>query len=180
MQRVVSARIDGLLAERELETVFRALSAHGGRLIAVHSHAELRRTYLALALPEAVDVETVGREIGAVRVDSPALAVWEIVPAHTERLAALEHALGGPGRPLGVVEATRTAHSLIVAFDGTRTAPILVLDIVDVELEPAPGRRILPLLPWDDDLLTAFARDRLGDPALDRSRLIESYIEEAP
>jgi hypothetical protein len=99
------------------------------------------------------------------------------VPDHRRRLAALAHALGGPGRPAGVAEATLTEDSLVVELNTATTPLSLVLDLVDVELETAPGRRIVPLIPLTDATLAALARDLVGDPALDLSRLIETYTE---
>ena len=80
-------------------------------------------------------------------------------------------------RPAGIVEATRTAGGVLVELDVARTSLCLLVDVIDVELERAPGRRIIPVLPLDDVVLTAFARDVLGDPSIDVSRLIETYTE---
>jgi hypothetical protein len=112
------------------------------------------------------------------RVDVPALAVLRVEPLWPRALPALMHALSGPGRPAGVVDARPDgASALIVELDCGTTALALVVALIDVELRAAPGRRIVPVIEFDDDVLTAFAGAALGEPDLDRSRLIETYLE---
>ena len=107
----------------------------------------------------------------------PPLAVLRVAPDAPRRLAALSEALGGPGRPAGVCELRAEASALVVEIDARRTPLALVLALIDAELENAPGRTIEPLVILDDGALAAFAGDLLGEPSLDASRLIETFLE---
>lgn len=138
---------------------------------------QLEREYALLALPAGAEAEAAARYLRAAGLQARSgLLVLEIVPLHAHRLEALQHALGGAGRPAGVVDAALTEKSLVLELNPSLTPLCLLVDLVDVELESAPGRRIRSLFALSDDVLTAFARDRLGDPRIDASRLIETYV----
>ncbi len=98
----------------------------------------------------------------------------EITPREAELLPALERALGGPGRPAGIREAAAGQGGLVLECD-REVSLRLVLDLIDLELAPSPGRTIAPLLPLSDACLTAFAAATLGVPDLDANRLIETF-----
>jgi hypothetical protein len=66
---------------------------------------------------------------------------------------------------------------MVVEVDTARTSLALVVATIDAELQSAPGRRIVPLLPLGDAALVAFAGALLGEPSLDVSRLIETHLE---
>ncbi|MBD5653822.1 MAG: hypothetical protein IAI50_01420, partial [Candidatus Eremiobacteraeota bacterium] len=52
-----------------------------------------------------------------------------------------------------------------------------IVALIDATLERSSGRTIEALAPLDDETLCAFASDLLGEPDLDASRLIETYLE---
>ena len=178
MVRSVSVRIEGIFEERQREAASRAVTSLGGRAVSWHVCPELHRTYVLFALPDGYDASAFAAAAGAQRIDDPALVVLEVLPDESRRAESLARALGGAGRPLGIVDAVRTHRGILVELDAARTPLSLVIDVVDTELEFAPGRRIVPLLALDDAAMTAAARDLLGDPAIDVSRLIETYTEE--
>jgi hypothetical protein len=177
VNRSASVRIDGMLAEEEREAASQLMSSFGARLSSLRAHGTLGRSYGFLELDPACDLAALSGAFGNARFSEPPLAVLEVVPDHERRLAALAHALGGRGRPAGIVDAILTTHSLVLEVDVVKTALSLVLDIVDCELETAPGRRIVPLIPLTDATLAVLARDLINDPAIDLSRLIETYTE---
>jgi hypothetical protein len=109
--------------------------------------------------------------------DGPAPIVLEIVPQHAERLPALLEALGGPGRPAGIVAVEQRGAALRVELDERLTPLRFLVDLVDLELAHAPGRRITPLLPLADESLAAFAAATLAAPEISASRLVESFVE---
>ncbi len=111
------------------------------------------------------------------RVDEPALLVLDVTPRDPACIPALLHALGGPGRPAGVVEARAGGDSVTLGVDESISSLRLIVDLVDAELERSPGRRIVPLFGLGDDSLTAFAAATLHAPEIDVSRLIETHTE---
>jgi len=178
VDRSVSVCFDGVLAESEREAFSQGITSLGGHVSSWHDAVRYGRAYARLRLPATADLRAAASFARVRRVDEPSLVVLEIVPACDARGSrALEHALLGPGRPSGVVEGTRVGDALLIELDASRTPLSLTVDLVEVELAAASDRRITPLLPLDDAVLTAFARDMLRDPAVDASRLIETYTE---
>jgi hypothetical protein len=176
--RSVSVRIDGILAVSEREAVSRAIAYPAGRLLSWSARPDIPRTYAMFVLPVGYDAVAIAGALPAgARVHDPALVVLEIVAEQRRCSQALEHALCGAGRLSGIVDTVRTGSGMLVELDCARTPLSLLIDLIDVELAHAPGRAIVPLLPIDDTVLAAMARDLLGDPALDVSRLIETYTE---
>jgi hypothetical protein len=125
------------------------------------------------AAPEALD----GLQAFDCVVREPAAALLEIVPSHRERVRALGEALGGEARPAGILDCFATNESVLLEFDDRITPLSLIVDLVDIELQAAPGRRIVPLFGLSDVALAAFTADLLSEPQLDASRLIETYSE---
>ena len=119
-------------------------------------------------------------EIGSLlkaRVGEPALLVLDVTPRDPERIPALLQALGGPGRPGGVVEARAGGDSLTLEVDESLSPLRVIVDLIDAELEGSPGRRIAPLFGLGDASLTAFAAATLHAPEIDVARLIETHTE---
>jgi hypothetical protein len=112
-----------------------------------------------------------------VRCDEPPLVVLRVTPLEARRVAALHRALAGPGRPAGIVDVRADGPALVVELEATRTPLALVVATIDAELGTAPFRTIEPLLPLDDATLVAFVAAQLGEPELDRSRLVETHLE---
>jgi hypothetical protein len=136
------------------------------------------RTYCRVRLEAAGEAAALALLRRNARVDVPALAVLRVEPLWTSKRDALFEALGGPGRPAGVVDVRPDGPSaFIVELNCHMTPPALLLTLIDVELRSAPGRRVVPLIEFDDDVLTAFAGAVLREPDLNRSRLIETYVE---
>ena len=179
-----SLRIDGTLAEGERESLSRALTS---ARVAVRSWGEasvVPRTYVMLDLPPDFEPPVDGAAPTAQRLalppgsrfDEPPLCVLEIALHERSRVGAVARALGGPGRPAAVVEVHAGERAVLVEF--TQQTPLrLIVDIVDAELEHAPGRTVRPLLPLTDDALAAFAGATLGIADLDANRLIETFTE---
>ncbi len=175
MERLASVRFDRVLAKNEGDELTRVLRSAGITAGPWRSPAHSGRTYGTLrfeALRDRAPLERLGG-----RVDEPALTVLEIAPDHPERLGALAAALGGTGAPAGVVDCLPLPAALLIELDEGRTPLATLLDVVDIELEREPGRRITPVLGLGDERLAALAAALLSDPELDASRLIETYTE---
>jgi len=175
LERSASARFESVLAPSERAAAVTALDSAGAKVTS-WGVAGASRTYARLRLTATTDVERVRAAIDA-RIDEPALTVLQVVPRESERLPALLEALAGAGRPAGIVEAGICDGGLCVELDERATPLRFLVDIIDVELAPAPGRRIVALLPLDDASLTAFASATLAAPEIDGSRLVERYVE---
>jgi hypothetical protein len=174
--RFASVRYDRVLGPSERDDTVRSLRSTGTDVTSWNAAGG--RTYARARLEPAAESAALALLRRDARVDVPALAVLRIEPLWTRALPALFDALGGPGRPAGVVDVRPDgANALILELDCRTTTPALLLALIDVELRAAPGRRITPLIEFDDDVLTAFAGAMLREPDLDRSRLIETYVE---
>ncbi len=176
MVRLATLSFDGEMDRTRRHEVARGLGSAGAEVTSWGAARSLPRTYAALRLKDDANLEALAQEFGARAVDAP-LVVVEITPRDPSRLPALAEALGGSGRPAGVVAAARSESSLVVELDDAITPLRLILDVVDVELNGAPGRRIEPLLPLRDETLAAFAGATLAVGDLDAGRLIETYAE---
>jgi hypothetical protein len=164
-----------MLAPSERAAAVAALDSAGAKVTS-WGEGGTYRTYARLQLAESADLERLRAAVDA-RIDEPALTVLWIAPRESERLPALLQALAGPGRPAGVIEAKLRDAALCVELDERVTPLRFLVDVVDLELARAPGRRILPLLPLDDESLTAFAAATLAAPEIDNTRLVERYVE---
>jgi hypothetical protein len=175
LERSASVRFEGVLAESERAAAIVAWDSVGAT---VSSWATSRagRTYALLHLASDADLERV-RRTPAARVDEPPLVVLEVAPRDPDRIPALLDALGGPGGPAGVLWAAAYGDGLALELDERVTPLRLVVDVIDAELAPSPGRRITPLLRLSDATATAFAAATLAAPEIDPERLIETHLD---
>lgn len=161
MKRFASVRFDGVLGPNERDEATRSYISDGATVTSWKATGT--RTYVTFEVGPALAI--------------PALAVLRVTPNARRRLPALHSALGGAGAPAAVYAAYLDGDAVVVEFDPRRTSLSLVVATIDAELRAAPGRTIEPLVPIDDDTLCAFAGDVLGEPLLDVSRLIETYLD---
>jgi hypothetical protein len=84
-------------------------------------------------------------------------------------------ALRGPGGPVGVLDVDQDGPAVTVRFDDAVTAPDLIDDLVAIEsvFVPARTEREIAL-----DEAAAIAAAGLGDPELDATRIIETYLRD--
>lgn len=176
VERSASVRFDGVLASNERDDAARALASCGATVTSWNTCGQ--RTYATVALDDAASVEEAAARLTA-RIDSPPLAILRITPDVPRLLPALERALGGPGRPVGVRECSRVDASLVIECDVRVTSLSMLVALVDCELAHAPGRTIEPLVGLDDETLVAFAAVALREPELDARRLIEPHLARA-
>jgi hypothetical protein len=91
--------------------------------------------------------------------------------------ANVADALRGPGGPVGVIDVAEDGPTVTVRFDDAVTAPDLIDDLVAIESVFVPARTDRDLA---FDEAAAIAAAGLGDPDLDASRIIETYLPNAP
>ncbi len=82
-------------------------------------------------------------------------------------------ALSGPGGPAGVIDVSEDGAELVIRFDDAITAAELIDDVIAIEslFVPAKTERELEI-----GEAAAIAAAGLGDPELDASRVIETYL----
>ncbi len=176
VRRALSLRYDRVLAGSEREALASVLLSLAVTPTSWSLARPLERTYLRCEYEGETPAAAALAPTGCARLDAPPLVVLDVIPAGGAGLAALEHALAGAGRPLGIVSCERTATGLVVELEDEVTPLDLVVALVDAELRGRP-RRIVPLIPFEDAVLARFAGARLGLDGLDASRLIETYAE---
>jgi hypothetical protein len=84
-------------------------------------------------------------------------------------------ALRGPGGPVGVLDVGEEGATLTVRFDDAVTEAELIDDLVAIESVFVPARSQADLAL---DEAAAIAAAGLGDPELDATRIIETYLRE--
>ncbi len=175
MKRYASVRYGGALDASEREAFTRTLRCGGASPISWNATAAA--SYAGIQLEASCDVAALRAALPTFRIDAPPLVVLRVKPSHPRMLDRLSHALGGDGRPAGIVGAAHDGDALIVEIEPRRTALALVVALIDVELRGAPARTIEPLVPLDDATLAAFVGDVLAVPELDTTRIIETHVE---
>ncbi len=175
MKRYASVRFADALDRQERESATRELRSAGATATSWKTTAT--RTYAGLEVDPAADLERLGERLTDARLDLPPLGVLRVRPVHAHLLARLSDALGGAGRPSGVIDLVSDGDAVVVEFETHRTPLHLVIALIDGELASAPGRTIEPLVPLDDATLAAFAGDVLAIADLDASRIIETHTE---
>jgi hypothetical protein len=173
VKRFASVRYDGVLAPGERQAAARTLASSGAEVTSWSAAAG--RTYAGVVFAPEAPFATERPPVG--RIDVPPLVALRIVPDASRALDALVDAFTGDGRPAGLIDARRDGDALVIELDTTRTPLDLVVAAVDIEIMHVSGRRIQPLLPFDDATLTAFAGALLGEPDLEPARLIETHLE---
>jgi hypothetical protein len=166
-----------MLAESERDALASLLLSLGAAPTFWAPAPPVARTYVRCEVEtEPGDASTRLAAAGAARIDLPPLAVLEIAPAGGAGLARLAAALGGPGRPGGIISCERTAATLLIELDTARSSLDLAVALIDAELG-GRERRIVPLLPLEDEVLARFAAARLGAPSFGANRIIETHAE---
>ena len=86
--------------------------------------------------------------------------------------ASVFEALGGPGRPAGMIAVTQDAERVDVCFNDAVTPASLIEDLIDVARDFVPA----PDLHLDRAERVRIAARGLGEPSLDESRVLETYV----
>lgn len=131
----------------------------------------------AYALVENAGVEALRSASSGTILESAviALAVW---PNVAEALPYLQDALGGNGRPAGIVSCEIVDEALLVEWNLDRTGADVVLGLIDVELRRFGSGRAsellspLPLAWW-----TRLAAEGLRAPQIAPDRVLEALLE---
>jgi hypothetical protein len=88
--------------------------------------------------------------------------------------ASVFEALGGPGRPAGMIAVTQDADRVDICFNDAITPAALIEALIDVARTFVPA----PALPAQRAERVRIAARGLGEPDLDESRVLETYLPE--
>jgi hypothetical protein len=150
-----------------------------GATITLRSNAHVERTYglLDAAQPAAVDAL---RAVTSATVYDGAIIALAVYPAPAEALPALLDALGGPGRPSGILECALSRDGLVVEWDPGRASTAVVMTLIDVELRRFAATRTAELLtPLPETVVTQICAEGLAAPELSPERILETLVDKA-
>lgn len=162
---------DALLAEAE------ALVRRCGARVTWQRSTACKRTYGLVEGADAACASALREATRAVVLDRPVIAL-AITPGAPEALPPILNALGGPGRPAGVLGCESHAGSVVVEWDLDVTPLDVILNAVDVEIDRFRARRVnalltpLPLAWW-----TRIAAIGLHSPDITAQRVLEEQLE---
>ncbi len=138
--------------------------------------SEFARTYVLVEGPESVDPAQVAAQMEG-RWFGEAIIAVAIEPRPADALPQLHETLAGAGAPAGVISADVAGASLLVEIAPSQTSPLLVLQLVDVELRRFQGVRTTQLLsPLPVELTALVAAQGLGAPEIAPDRILESLL----
>jgi hypothetical protein len=177
VKRFAAVRFVGALAANEREAVSRSLGSFGAsatswNVAAGHTYASIESTSIAFgdgSLRERLRLAHPSAELSV-----PPVTVLRVRAGRAA--ARLAHALAGPGRPLGIVASFADDDALVVEIDVRITPLSTIMAAIDAAT-PGEPPRIDAILPLDDEPLAEIAGALLGDPAIDATRLIETWLE---
>jgi hypothetical protein len=131
------------------------------------------RSYAVFELPDECDRSTIEHATGLTLYDGAIIAL-AVSPAVAEALPHLCDALGGPGRPAGVLGCRRNGDAAVIEWDPAVTAPSVVLGLIDVELRRFESGRTAQLLsPIPAALAANLAACGLRAPQIEPGRILE-------
>ena len=137
------------------------------------------RSYALLQFPAGYDAVAIRAASGGTVYEKPVIAL-AVFPALPEALPPLLDALGGRGRPAGVLACIPCAAGAIVEWDPDLTETQVIVGLIDVELERLRSGRITELLsPLPPSLAATIAARGLQAPQIEPRRILELRIDRA-
>jgi hypothetical protein len=159
----------------ERDDVEAAVRRAGGS-VSWRTSARAGRTYGLVTLPAG----NAASALGAAKVHGAALIAVAVFPGVAEALPFLLDALGGAGRPSGVLGCAPCPGGVVVEWDPRQTTAATILGLIDVELRRFGGARSAELLaPLPPDLVARLASEGLQAPDIGSERELETLLERA-
>jgi hypothetical protein len=157
----------------EIETIARA---RGGRAM-WRINPSAGRSYALLELPNGFDPSEISTVPGEV-VYQTAVIAWAVFPTVPEALPPVYEALGGAGRPRGVLACRPCPQGAIVEWDPDSGGIGIVMKVVDVELRRFnSGRRAELLSPLTPMLSAKIAASGVAAPEIAVDRILELLVD---
>jgi hypothetical protein len=150
--------------------------AQGGRTM-WRFNPSAGRSYALLELPDGVDLSEVSIAPTEVAYETAVIA-WAVFPTVPEALPDLYAALGGPGRPVGVLACRPCPQGAIIEWDPDSGGIEIIMKLVDVELRRfCSGRRGELLSPLTPRLSAKIAASGMSAPEIAVDRILELLID---
>jgi hypothetical protein len=107
-----------------------------------------------------------------------AIIAWAVFPTVAEALPHLYEALGGPGRPRGILACRPCPQGAILEWDPDSGGIEIVMKLLDVELRRfASGRRAEVLSPLTPMLSAKISASGLKAPEIAADRILELLVD---
>jgi len=172
-------RFDGTIDETQRKKMAASLPP-GASLKLAQSHAGSRRTYGLIEGPDSLEPAEAEASFPQAHWYDGTIIALAIEPTPADALPAIEGALGGDGKPAGVLECSIAAGTAIVEFRPESTPPALILDLADVELRRFHGYRKVSLLnPLPTPVVAQIASAGLQAPEITPGRILETLLEQS-
>lgn len=150
--------------------------ARGGRAL-WRFNPSAGRSYALLELPDGVDLPELSIAPTEVAYETEVIA-WAVFPTVPEALPSLYAALGGPGRPVGVLACWPCPQGAIIEWDPDSGGIEIVMRLLDVELRRfCSGRRAELLSPLTPRLTAKVAASGMSAPEITVDRILELLID---
>lgn len=171
-------RVDGIIDDGPRASVNELVDRAGGTVRWRISEAAAR-TYALLELPRACDHAAIRAASNGIVYDKPVIAL-AVFPALAEALPTLLGALGGAGRPAGVLSCAQSGGGAVVEWDPDITQAGVMVGLIDVELRRFGCARVAELLsPLPSGLVASIAAAGLQAPQIVPGRILELGIDRA-
>ncbi len=170
-------------AEGELDDARRAAVdqtlRHQGGSAVWRANPRAGRWYALLELPDEYDRKAIERTAGPALYDKAIIAL-AVFPTVAEALPRLLDALGGSGRPAGVLGCHRGDGAVVVEWDPEITTPSVIMGLIDVELRRfESGRAAVLLSPISAAVAAKIAACGLRAPEIEPERILELRMPHA-
>ncbi len=170
--------IAGTPDERDREAIDEAVRAQGGRTT-WRVHPKIGRSYVLIESAGAVDAQAI-RALSGVQAYESAIIALAVSPAVQQALPGLQKALGGPGRPAGVLACHPFSGGAVIEWDPNVSRADLVMGLIDLELRRfASGRTAEVLAPLPKSTVAKIAAEGLAAPEVRLDRVLEALVDDA-
>ena len=167
--------MEGVPTDKQRHALEEAARRGGGDAL-WRSSAAAGRSYASIAMPKAGTAASIPAPSGATLYEKAVIAL-AVFPALPEALPPLLDALGGAGRPAGILACRALATGVVIEWDPAVSAARLVTSLVDGELARfACGRTSELLSQLPPDVATQIAAQGLRAEQILPQRVLELQI----
>jgi hypothetical protein len=169
---------EGNVADAQRAAIGDAVRREGGAVV-WRASEPAGRSYALLELPDGRETDAIRAASGATAYDRAVIAL-AVFPAMAQALPPLREALGGHGRPQGVLACRPCSGGIVVEWDPERTRASVILGLIDVELRRFGSGRVAEVLsPLPAPLVAKVAAEGLEAPEIEPRRILELRIDRA-